>query len=61
MERLPPAVERLIYEMDPTYHRIAWQRVCREIRGELPNYDLVVLCAALLLVVYPRGSPDSDT
>jgi len=51
MDRLPEEIERLIYTMDPTYHRYAWQAVCREIRGERPskNYDLLFI---LLLVLF---------
>jgi hypothetical protein len=49
MDQLPEEIERLIYSMDPTYHRYAWQEVCREIRGECPskNYDLLFILLIL--------------
>jgi len=49
MDQLPEEIERLIYSMDPTYHRYAWQEVCREIRGEWPskNYDLLFILLIL--------------
>jgi len=53
MDRLPEDIERLIYSMDPTYHRFAWQRVCREIRGEPVTYDLLVLLALVVLYNAP--------
>ena len=56
MDQLPEEIERLIYSMDPTYHRFAWQEVSREIRGEWSskNYDLLFILLLLLFFWNPK-------
>ena len=56
MDRLPQEIERLIYTMDPTYHRYTWQAVCREIRGERPHQkdDFLFILLVLLFFWNPK-------